>query len=188
MNQALLAITIPTILTLSRVFMIPFIVWSTLHGYWLTSAILFFVACMTDVLDGLIARIYKQGSFIGALLDAVADRLLLLSMFVSLQFVEVVAFKIPQWFVILVFTKELCIYGGGLGLYYIKKRLDIRPNMSGKLSTLVQALMIFSVLLSYHYNVVPGAVFWHTSLGFCTGILCISFLEYVQAGIAQLRL
>ncbi len=102
-------LTLPTMLTIARIVLVPFIIGAMVMQHWGLAFCLFIVSSLTDMLDGTFARLLDQQTFLGACLDPIADKLLLLSVFTALAFVQSPLFSIPLWFVILVLIRELII-------------------------------------------------------------------------------
>src|SRR5690349_20790870 len=95
-------ITIPTLFTILRIVLVPIIVGAMVAGWWGCAFLFFVVACLTDVIDGLLARLLNEKTLFGAFLDPIADKLLLISCFFTLAFVTTPLFLIPRWFVLFV--------------------------------------------------------------------------------------
>ena len=88
-------ITLSTMLTLLRLALIPFIVGSMMYGNWQIAFIFYVIASVTDVLDGWIARNFNQRTFLGAALDPIVDKILVIAIFATLAFIQPFLFKIP---------------------------------------------------------------------------------------------
>ena len=103
-------ITIPTSITLMRIALVPFIVHS--HDFWGMDKCIsvICVAALTDLVDGALARFLNQVTVFGGFLDPLADKVLLLSCFTTLAFIQFPALTIPFWFVLVVTLNEL-IFG-----------------------------------------------------------------------------
>lgn len=175
-------ITVSTMLTFVRILLTPFIVYSMIAGYWGAAFIMFVTAAVTDVLDGSIARLLNQKTFLGACLDPLADKLLLLSCFMTLAFVETPLFSIPTWFVWLVLSKELLQWFGALFIYTIKGHLEVRPTILGKLTTVVQVTFIIWLFACYFFQWVPVKTYW-AMLSLMIVMVCMSFVQYARMGI-----
>ena len=113
-------ITISTLFTLARIAITPLIVIAMVFQQWGAAFILFVCAALTDIIDGHLARLCDEKTFLGACLDPIADKILILSCFFMLAFVQSPLFTIPLWFVLLVLIKELVLIGGAIALYIIK--------------------------------------------------------------------
>jgi len=126
-------LNIPNILTIFRMFLIPvYIVAFALSGESKSSAaVVFIVASITDVLDGYIARKYNMSTKVGQLLDPLADKLMQLTVVISLMIADI----LPVWFVIILAIKECLMITGGAVLYSQKKY--VKSNIFGKLNTVI---------------------------------------------------
>ncbi len=105
-----LLMNIPNAITLFRVILIPFFINLMIYGYYREALLVFMVAGITDALDGLIARLTRKKTELGAFLDPLADKLLILSAFVTL----VLLGKLPVWLVIIVVSRDAILALGSL--------------------------------------------------------------------------
>lgn len=179
-------ITFSTLLTLIRFCLIPCIVAAMITHSWHIAFILFISAALSDVLDGLFARWLNERTFLGAALDPLADKLLILAVFFTLVFVQSPLFSIPLWFVILVLIKELIQIIGAILIYYLKGHLNIVPTGLGKLTMLAQTIFITWLFTCYFFHWVPIKTYY----AMLTGILSLviaSLISYARIGLAQLR-
>lgn len=148
-------LTIPTIITLCRLVLLPFLLRAMCMQSWNIALLLFCLSVFSDGLDGFLARRLQQMTFFGAALDAFTDKLMITACFAALAYVRLPFFAIPYWFVSIIVMKELClIVGGVLLLQYIPDAV-IRPTLLGKSSFVVQALCIAWVLAAAAYDWVP---------------------------------
>lgn len=132
----------PNLLTLMRLFIIPFLVIEILDGNYRVAFSLFILAGLSDALDGLLARMLSQKTTLGQYLDPIADKLLLSTLFVVLTHVGM----IPQYVTVLVFSRDVGILLISTLLYVTGALRDFRPSLFGKLNTLVQIVALVSVL------------------------------------------
>jgi cardiolipin synthase len=132
----------PNLLTLMRLFIIPFLVIAILDGHYRLSFALFILAGVSDALDGLLARWLSQKTTLGQYLDPIADKLLLSTLFVVLTHVGM----IPQYVTVLVFSRDVGILLISTLLFVTNALRDFRPSLFGKLNTLVQILALVAVL------------------------------------------
>ena len=133
----------PNQLTLARLLFVPFIVISLVehHNRWALA--LFVVAGISDALDGLLARVLKQQTYLGQYLDPIADKLLLSTLFLALSFEH----RIPWYVTVLVFSRDLGILIVSALLYATNTLRDLRPSIWGKANTAAQVATVFAVLL-----------------------------------------
>lgn len=132
----------PNLLTLLRLFIVPFIVIEILDGEYPIAFALFLLAGITDALDGLLARWLSQKTTLGQYLDPIADKLLLSTLFLVLTHVN----AIPRYVTVLVFSRDLGILLIATLLFATGALRDFRPSLLGKLNTLVQILGLVAVM------------------------------------------
>ena len=138
----------PNLLTLSRVLLVPVFVWMMLAGRARDAFLIFLLAGLTDVLDGLAARLWHQKSRLGLWLDPVADKLLLTSAFVLLGLPGVSRPNaIPFTVVAIVIGRDVCIAIGAIVLLWWKGQKAFFPTLLGKVSTVAQVLTVLAVLV-----------------------------------------
>ncbi|HZW61557.1 MAG TPA: CDP-alcohol phosphatidyltransferase family protein [Candidatus Babeliales bacterium] len=178
-------ITVSTVLTFARIVLTPVIVISMIMGYWGTAFLLFCIASTTDVLDGLLARWLNEQTFLGAALDPIADKLLLVSCFTTLAFVQSPLFSIPLWFVLFVLIKELIILLGAVIIYVSSGDLEIKPTWLGKVTTLIQVCFIIWLFACYFFAWVPLKTYY-TMLGIMIVVIAASLVQYIAIGWQQL--
>lgn len=179
-------VTASTMLTLVRIALVPFIVGAMVVQGWGTAFTLFFIAAITDVLDGNLARWMNEKTFLGACLDPLADKLLVVSCFLTLAFVQSPLFLIPRWFVFVVLCKELLQIAGAIALYNIKGHIEVQPTILGKLTTMVQISFIAWLFACYFFAWLPIKTYY-CMLGVVLLLVVASFVQYARIGIAQLK-
>lgn len=133
---------LPNLLTISRVFAVPLVIWLIASGQHLLAFWLFALAGVTDALDGAIARAFDQRTELGAYLDAIADKALLVSIYVTLG----VFAEIPGWLAIAVVFRDVVIVGAVILTWLIARPLPITPLKVSKANTLAQILFAGLVL------------------------------------------
>ena len=147
----------PNLLTLLRLFIIPFLVINILNSHWLLAFALFMLAGLSDALDGVVARALSQHTRLGQYLDPIADKLLLSTLFLVLTHVG----EIPRYVTVLVFSRDLGILLISTLLFATNTLRDFRPSLFGKLNTFVQILAVIGVMTSHvvaapHFGQVDG--------------------------------
>ena len=178
-------ITLSTMLTLLRIALVPCIVSAMLMEWWGAAFSMFCVAAVSDALDGYLARLWHEQTFLGACLDPIADKLLVLSCFFTLAFIRSPLFTIPQWFVVLVLVKELILIGGSITFYLIKGHIDIKPTLLGKMTTVVQMFFIIWLFACYFFSWLPVKTY-ASMLGVVLLLVFASLVQYGTIGIRQL--
>ena len=179
-------ITFSTVLTLIRFALIPCIVVAMVMHAWHMAFAFFILAAITDVLDGWLARLLNQRTFLGAALDPLADKILMIAVFATLSFVQSPLFTIPLWFVLLVLIKELIQIAGAIYIYIRKGHLTIAPTWLGKSLGLVQTAFISWLFACYFFHWVPVKTYY-VMLTAVTALVILTFIDYLRIGFAQVR-
>jgi cardiolipin synthase len=168
---------IPNAITLLRVVLIPFYVDLMIYDYYGAALLVFLFACLTDALDGLIARLTKNQTELGAFLDPTADKLLIVSAFVTLALIG----TLPVWLVIIVVSRDVILAMGSLILYSMGHKLVIRPSIIGKATTVLQlgVVSLTMVLINYGkgWGLLP-VLMWAT-----VAVTIASGVQYVMRGM-----
>lgn len=178
--------TISSYLTIIRMCLTPIIMLSMIYGAWGVACGVFVVAVITDMLDGFLARIRNEQTFLGACLDPLADKLLIISCFVTLSFFQSTLFAIPQWFVWVVLCKELMQISGAIALYCYKGYIEIRPTVLGKVTTVAQMGFIGWLFACYFFHWVPIKTYY-SMLGLLLILVAVTFVQYARIGVRFLR-
>src|SRR5688572_2948631 len=122
-------LNLPNFLTLIRILTIPFfLVYLSYHRY-LEALIIFVLGGVTDFLDGLAARVMNQQTALGAYLDPIADKLLVITSFIMLGLID----GIPEWLAVVVVSRDILILIGYAIIYVlVEERLQVKPTFIGK--------------------------------------------------------
>lgn len=179
-------ITFSTVVTLVRIALVPFIIISMVTQHWGVAFWLFLVAAFTDILDGNIARWFNQKTFLGACLDPIADKILLISCFFTLAFAQSPLFDIPIWFVLLVLIKDLIVVVGSTALFIVKKHLDVAPTILGKATTFIQVCFITWLFACYFFRWLPVKTYIFM-LAVVSVFVILTLIQYVKLGFGQLK-
>jgi cardiolipin synthase len=163
----------PNLLTLMRLFIIPYLVIEILDGRYRTAFALLLLAGISDALDGLLARLLKQKTTLGQYLDPIADKLLLSTLFLVFTHVGL----IPRYVTVLVFSRDLGILLISMLLYATNTLRDFRPSILGKLNTVIQILGIITVMC--------GLIFHLPALKAAQGILLQTIAVLAPVSAAQ---
>lgn len=150
--------TLSNYLTLLRLFLSPIIVFLWYKNYWNIGFIVFFIAAITDFFDGYLARALNQQTHLGLLLDPVADKCLLLSVFGALTWMGMPFVHIPPWFFFILLGRELIMIVGALLLIRFCKRPHIEPMMVGKITTFLQLAYVIHIFTCYFLGYQPSWV------------------------------
>lgn len=174
--------------TILRILLIPFFVsflfyFDADHLY-LRYVLLgvFGLAVLTDYFDGLVARIKKEKSEIGQVIDPLADKLLLLTAFISLYALRrslPLGVSIPLWVVLVIVSRDLIILLGVIILHFLKIEIPIAPSMWGKFTTFFQMLTVLCVIADMRFS----SIVWTVAVIFTL----ISGIGYFARGIKSIN-
>jgi cardiolipin synthase len=135
---------LPNIMTLARVLLIPVFVILIINKSFEWALITFATAGITDGIDGLIARITHQRTELGAYLDPIADKLLLIAAFLTLAIIEI----LPSWLAVIVITRDVFILIGFLVMILTNYHPKINPSLVSKVTTVFQISTILLALMA----------------------------------------
>jgi|KBSMisStaDraftv2_1062788.scaffolds.fasta_scaffold270899_2 cardiolipin synthase len=135
-------LTLPNVVTFGRLCAVPLSVWLVMEHRFAQAFFLFLAAGLSDAADGWLARRNGGGNSLGALLDPIADKALLVSMYVTLAAVKV----LPDWLAILVVFREVLIVGGIAVLSLLGQSVVIRPLYVSKINTALQIVLVAAAL------------------------------------------
>ncbi|MCA1962664.1 MAG: CDP-alcohol phosphatidyltransferase family protein, partial [Prosthecobacter sp.] len=183
-------VTFATQITIFRILLIPVFIGLTIYYgqsvstglpnealRWWTITV-FALAAVSDALDGFIARHFHQMSRLGAILDPLADKLMLLSAIICLSFTGWRQ-QFPLWFPTLVIFRDLASIGGAFLIDHLVGRCEIKPHWTGKVATFAQFTAVLWLMLDF-----PGLL-WPTLLA--GGFTAISGFLNLAAGIRQVK-
>ena len=137
-----------TSLTILRILLVPVLVVLILRGAAIAALFTFVAAGLSDLLDGWIARRWRQQSELGMLLDPLADKFLLVSAFLVLSLPGGPGLQIPLWLTVTVFGRDLLLVVGGILVVWLRGTHILPPSIWGKSATFFQILSVFLVLVS----------------------------------------
>lgn len=140
--------SLPNLITIARILLVPLIVLLILSQRMTFAFALFVVAGLSDGVDGFIAKRYNQITELGAYLDPIADKLLLVSIYVTLGWLH----QLPEWLVILVVARDLLIVGAFLLSWVMGVNIKIAPLMVSKINTTVQIILAGFVLANLGFG------------------------------------
>jgi cardiolipin synthase len=168
-------------LTLLRMIFIPIFVVLLVYDMAGWAFIVFILAGITDGLDGLIARHFRQKTQLGAYLDPLADKLLLTTSFVVLSTKGLgLAITIPLWLTIFVLSRDVLLIASALMIALSTGHRSFKPSLYGKTTTFMQIVTILVVLYFNHLNSDHPFIHW---LFIATGAITIfSGLHYIYQG------
>ena len=143
-SDADISINLPNSLTILRILLVPVFVGLLLYEHYDIALLTLLIAALTDILDGMIARITDQRTRLGEYLDPLADKLLLMSAIITLS----VLHFIPIWAVIVVVSRDAILLTGTLVANLTETHIDISPTILGKGTAFAQICYIIATMLS----------------------------------------
>jgi cardiolipin synthase (CMP-forming) len=135
-------LSIPNLISLGRIILVPIVVWAITSGEMLAAFCLFLTAGISDAVDGFLAKHFRMASELGAYLDPLADKALIVSVYVALG----ISRALPIWLVILVVSRDIMIISGFMLAWLVDKPIPVRPHPVSKLNTVMQILLATLVL------------------------------------------
>jgi cardiolipin synthase len=142
MAGRLTIVNLPNLITLGRLIASPLAVYLILNSIWAPAFWVFVLAGLSDAVDGFIAKRFGAQTFVGGYLDPLADKTLLVSVFVVMGYMG----HLPAWLVILVVFRDVLIIGGALLVHTLTGSLRMQPLMVSKLNTVMQFILPAYVL------------------------------------------
>lgn len=133
---------LPNLITILRIILVPFLIAAIFRAHYELAFVLFFVAGVSDLLDGFLARHFNWHTRLGSLLDPLADKLLVAGVFIALA----VTGLVPAWLAVLVIVRDLIIVTGALVYNFLVSRLDGSASLLSKANTGVQGLYVLATL------------------------------------------
>jgi cardiolipin synthase len=165
-------LSIPNLITLGRILLVPVVVWAITAGQMQIAFILFLAAGISDAVDGFLAKRFGMATELGAYLDPLADKAMLVSIYVALGVID----AIPRWLVILVVSRDIMIVSAVILSWLVDKPVPLKPLFVSKLNTVAQIALACVVLaaLGFEFNA-DVAVMMLTALVAALTLLSVSF-------------
>ena len=171
---------LPNLITCIRFVLIVPILWALLKKYYPLSFYLFLIAGLSDGLDGLLARFFGWTTHLGALLDPLADKLLLMGSFIVLAYLK----QIPFGLTVFVIGRDIWIMGGALIYRYWVGPLDYKPVWISKLNTFLQLVLVIVLIIKLAFFDLSDRLVQHViEAVFVTTLL--SFVQYTWVWAKQ---
>jgi len=184
------AMTLANKITVARILLIPvFVLFCVYYGRgvetgepqeWQRWAAIgtFLFASVTDGIDGWVARHWNQRTRLGAVLDPIADKGLLLTAIITLSLSKW-TYAFPLWFPVVVIARDAVILTGCAVLFHLNNKLEVRPSWMGKTATALQMVAIAWVMLQLPH---------HLPSVYLAGVVTLaSGIEYIASGIKQFQ-
>jgi cardiolipin synthase len=177
-------LNLPNTLTLIRILTVPiFLECLAYHLYW-EALVVFAIGGITDFFDGLTARWLNQQTALGAYLDPVADKLLVITSFIMLGLID----AIPMWLTVVVVVRDVLIIVGYGAIYLlVAERMAVRPSWIGKLSTTFQLLTLAVALVTLHDAKLLNPYVLTVFIALSASATVISGLQYLYRGLIWLQ-
>ncbi len=170
---------LPNTLTLTRILLIPLFVTSVIYSRYDYALYLFLFAALTDMFDGLIARLRNQKTALGTFLDPLADKFLLVTSFILFAIYK----KVPVWLTITIISRDVIVVTGWIIIYLVAHTSKVEPSGLGKTAIASQLVLICYILLNTNFPQLPDI---HPYLIRITALFTIlSGLHYIYRGLAQ---
>jgi cardiolipin synthase len=135
-------LSIPNLITLGRILLVPIVVWAITSGEMRIAFLLFLAAGVSDAIDGFLAKRFHMASELGAYLDPLADKALIVSIYVSLG----ISGALPIFLVILVVSRDIMIISAFLLAWLVDRPMPVKPLRISKVNTVAQILLATLVL------------------------------------------
>jgi cardiolipin synthase (CMP-forming) len=174
-------VNLPNLITLARILSVPLVVWAITSGEMLIAFLLFVAAGISDAVDGFLAKRFGMTSELGAYLDPLADKVLIVSIYVALGISEAV----PRWLVILVVSRDLMIIGAVMLSWLVGKPVEVKPLLVSKLNTAAQIFFAGLVLGSLGLRFNPG---WTlpVTMALVAALTLLSVAAYVREWVRHM--
>lgn len=165
MSQFSLFAALPNMISLARLVLVPVVIVFMIQPNWLLAFLLFVIAGVSDAVDGFIAKRFNLRSELGAYLDPLADKALLMSIYVTLAVEHV----IPAAVAILVVSRDVMIMGAVMVSWLLDKPVEIKPLLVSKANTAAQIAFAAAVLAAMAFN-------WRLDIWFQVAIVAVAVL------------
>lgn len=175
---------LPNFISLLRLAAAPLVAWLLYSGRFRSALLILLAAGLTDWLDGYAARKLGAKDRLGIILDPLADKVLIVVVFVAMGLLDL----IPFWLFVLAVTRDIVIVTGAYLLRLLRNRREFVPSLLGKVSTFFQIILALLALLNAAF---PDPILaWLKTIGVFTTALFtgLSGLDYVRQGIEMARL
>ncbi len=168
-------------LTICRIILIPVFITAVMYHRLDIAFIVFVMATITDGLDGYIARMRKEQTRFGTIMDPIADKMLIGSAFISFSLVGGLPdyLKMPVYVPIIIISRDVFILLGAMIIYLLAGKIDVKPTVVGKVTTFFQMFTIICVLLRFVYS----SWIWNITVA----LTIISGLDYLRIGSGRIN-
>jgi cardiolipin synthase len=175
-------LSIPNLITLGRILLVPVVVWAITAGEMRVAFVLFLAAGISDAVDGFLAKRFGMATELGAYLDPLADKAMLVSIYVALG----IADAVPGWLVILIVSRDIMIVSAVILSWLVDKPVALKPLLVSKLNTVAQIALACVVMAARGFEFGAGtAVVLLTAL--VTALTLISIAFYVAEWVRHMN-
>jgi cardiolipin synthase (CMP-forming) len=176
------ALSIPNLITLGRILLVPVVVWAIASGAMWIAFVLFLAAGVSDAVDGFLAKRFHMTTMLGAYLDPLADKALIVSIYLTLGINNL----IPGWLVILVVSRDIMIVGAVMLSWLVGSPLKVKPLLVSKLNTVAQIVFACVVLgtLGFGYQVPMLTL---VLMGLVAALTLLSVAAYVAEWVRHMN-
>jgi cardiolipin synthase len=175
-------LSIPNLITLGRILLVPIVVWAIASGEMWIAFILFVAAGVSDAIDGFLAKRFGMTTELGAYLDPLADKALIVSIYITLSVNGI----IPIWLVILVVSRDIMIVGAVMLSWVLGSPLEVKPLLVSKLNTVAQILFACVVLGSLGFNI-EAKTLELILMGLVTALTLLSVAAYLAEWVRHMN-
>lgn len=145
---------IPNVISVARIILVFPVVWLLLTEQFRSAMLLFFVAGASDALDGFLAKHFKWQSWLGSILDPLADKFLLVSTYLCLGWLG----ALPWWLIGVIALRDVVIVGGALAYNYRIAHLNAEPTLISKLNTFLQIVLALVMVYDLGFTPLPAFI------------------------------
>lgn len=174
---------LPNAITIIRILLVPLFLYKIIQGEMAFAMAVYLTAAVSDGVDGFIARVWNQKTKLGSFLDPMADKLLVMTSFLTLSLIGI----IPVWITLAVISRDIIIVVGSLLVYLMKGELTIRPQPIGKVTTFFQFSYILLVLTGSAFDMPFLYRLYVPMLLITGGLTVISLGVYIIDGLKALE-
>ncbi len=165
---------LPNLISIARILLSLPVAYLLLELRFTEALLLFFVAGVSDGLDGFLAKHFGWHSRLGSILDPLADKILLVTSFLCLALVDV----IPIWLMMMVFGRDLIIIIGAAAFHYLIGQYEMAPTWISKINTTLQIILVLAVVLSHGVYTLPAELLMWLVYGVSVTTI-LSGLDYI---------
>ncbi|HHI96319.1 MAG TPA: CDP-diacylglycerol--glycerol-3-phosphate 3-phosphatidyltransferase [Thermodesulfatator atlanticus] len=170
-------LNVPNCITLLRLFLIPVIIIALLEGHPRLALLFFIVAGISDALDGFLARALKQKTLLGAILDPIADKLLINTIYILGAYLGL----LPDWLAVIVISRDVMILIGFLILTWHTRKIEVKPTVLSKGTTVAQISTVVITLAHFSEGIKALACY------LTAGLTIVSGMHYLFLGLKMLE-